>query len=193
MSNLQKHSERELADLLQRGIVSVQGEVYARYANYLTAVCMRYIDKDEDVRDVLQESFIKIFTKASGFSYMGEGSFKAWMTKIVVNEALQHLRSEKQHGLVMEDEAIVPDPEIEIIERPDLANVPIEVLMDMIRKLPPGYRMVFNLYAIEGRRHKEIAELLGIQEQTSASQLYRARRLLASWIKEYVIKKQGPK
>ena len=74
-------------------------------------------------------------------------------------------------------------------ETPPINDIPTEVLTEMIRNLPPGYRTVFNLYVIEGKRHKEIAELLGIQEQTSASQLMRARRLLALWIKEYNAKK----
>ena len=190
MSRLPNNSERELVDRLRRGDASAMGEVYACYANYLTAVCSRYIIEDEDIRDVLQESFIKIFTKADTFHYEGEGSLKAWATQVTVNEALQHLRNQKRKGMVgFEDERIEDKAEL-TDETPPINDIPTEVLMEMIRNLPPGYRTVFNLYVIEGKRHKEIAELLGIQEQTSASQLMRARRLLAMWIKEYNTHKQ---
>ena len=190
MSRLSNNSERELVDRLRRGDASAMGEVYACYANYLTAVCSRYIIEDEDIRDVLQESFIKIFTKANTFHYEGEGSLKAWATQVTVNEALQHLRNQKRKGMVGFDDERIEDKAELTDETPPINDIPTEVLMEMIRNLPPGYRTVFNLYVIEGKRHKEIAELLGIQEQTSASQLMRARRLLAMWIKEYNTHKQ---
>lgn len=190
MSRLPNNSERELVDRLRRGDASAMGEVYACYANYLTAVCSRYIIEDEDIRDVLQESFIKIFTKADTFHYEGEGSLKAWVTQVTVNEALQHLRNQKRKGMVGFDDERIEDKAELADETPPINDIPTEVLMEMIRNLPPGYRTVFNLYVIEGKRHKEIAELLGIQEQTSASQLMRARRLLAMWIKEYNTHKQ---
>lgn len=190
MSRLPNNSERELVDRLRRGDVSAMGEVYACFANYLTAVCSRYIIEDEDIRDVLQESFIKIFTKADTFHYEGEGSLKAWVTQVTVNEALQHLRNQKRKGMVGFDDERIEDKAELADETPPINDIPTEVLMEMIRNLPPGYRTVFNLYVIEGKRHKEIAELLGIQEQTSASQLMRARRLLAMWIKEYNTHKQ---
>ena len=190
MSRLPNNSERELVDRLRRGDASAMGEVYACYANYLTAVCSRYIIEDEDIRDVLQESFIKIFTKADTFHYEGEGSLKAWVTQVTVNEALQHLRNQKRKGMVGFDDERIEDKAELTDEAPPINDIPTEVLMEMIRNLPPGYRTVFNLYVIEGKRHKEIAELLGIQEQTSASQLMRARRLLAMWIKEYNTHKQ---
>jgi len=190
MSRLPNNSERELVDRLRRGDASAMGEVYACFANYLTAVCSRYIIEDEDIRDVLQESFIKIFTKADTFHYEGEGSLKAWATQVTVNEALQHLRNQKRKGMVGFDDERIEDKAELTDETPPINDIPTEVLMEMIRNLPPGYRTVFNLYVIEGKRHKEIAELLGIQEQTSASQLMRARRLLAMWIKEYNTHKQ---
>lgn len=190
MSRLPNNSERELVDRLRRGDASAMGEVYACFANYLTAVCSRYIIDDEDIRDVLQESFIKIFTKADTFHYEGEGSLKAWVTQVTVNEALQHLRNQKRKGMVGFDDERIEDKAELTDETPPINDIPTEVLMEMIRNLPPGYRTVFNLYVIEGKRHKEIAELLGIQEQTSASQLMRARRLLAMWIKEYNTHKQ---
>ena len=99
MSDLQKHSERELAEMLQRGDASVMGKLYACYANFLTAVCSRYIIDYEDTRDVLQESFIKIFTKGSSFKYREEGSLKAWLRQIVVNESLTFLKKKERNRL----------------------------------------------------------------------------------------------
>lgn len=193
MSKPPHTSERELAESLRRGDTSAMGEVYACYANYLTAVCSRYIIEDEDIRDVLQESFIKIFTKFNTFRYEGEGSLKAWVTQVTVNEALNFLRNEKRKGIVFFDEARIEDSIDLPEEEPPINELPTEVLLEMIRKLPPGYRTVFNLYVIEGKRHKEIAKILNIQEQTSASQLSRARRLLAIWIKDYINQKQEPR
>ena len=169
------------------------GEIYTRYANYLTGVCSRYIAEDEDVRDVLQESFIKIFTKISSFNFQGEGSLKAWITQVVVNESLLHLRNKKRHGMVVIDGDRVEDQLDDSPPDTDVGGIPTEVLWQMIRELPPGYRAVFNLYVIEGKRHKEIANLLGIQEETSASQLLRAKRLLAKQINEYRTLKQEPR
>lgn len=194
MSDLQKHSERKLAEMLQRGDASVVGELYVRYARHLTGVCSRYIIDCEDVKDVLQESFIKIFTKGSSFKYREEGSLKAWLRQIVVNESLVFLKKQGRQGLVVFDDKLITD----ISEDPEedvnvLPNIPTDVLYQMIRALPPGNRIVFNLYAIEGRTHKEIAKLLGIQEMTSFSQLSRAKRMLAKKIKDYVTKKQEPR
>ena len=193
MSKMHIDNERELAEQLRRGDASALGELYARYANFLTAVCSRYIIADDDIKDVLQESFIKIFTKAKSFYYAGEGSLKAWVTQVVVNESLQHLRNEKRHGLVIFDEERIEDRVEESGDPPDFGEVPTDVLLQMIRELPPGYRAVFNLYVVEGKKHKEIAALLGIQEQTSASQFFRARRMLAKKINEYVKLKQEPR
>lgn len=193
MSDLQKHSERELAEMLQRGDASVLGEVYARYARHLTSVCSRYIIDYEDVRDILQESFIKIFTKGSTFKYREEGSLKAWLRQIVVNESLTFLKKKERQSLVVFDESIIIDTSDDSEEINILPEIPTEVLYQKIRDLPPGYRIVFNLYAIEGKSHKEIAELLGIQEATSASQLSRAKKLLAKRMKEYMNKKQEPR
>ena len=194
MSDLQKHSERELAEMLQRGDASVMGELYARYARHLTSVCYRYIIDYEDVKDTLQESFIKIFTKGSSFNYKEEGSLKAWLRQIVVNESLAFLKKKGRQGLVVFDDKLMTD----VSEEPEedmsiLPKIPIDVLYQMIRALPPGNRIVFNLYAIEGRTHKEIAELLGIQETTSISQLSRAKKMLAKKIKKYVTEKQEPR
>ena len=154
--------------------------LYGRYVGYLTAVCSRYIADDDEVKDVLQDAFIKIFQSMDRFSYRGEGSLKAWMTRIVVNDALKSLRRKKPLPLSPVLSDITED------EEPDFGRVPLDILQGMIRKLPEGYRTVFNLFVFEDKSHKEIASLLGIKENSSASQLHHAKAQLARWIKDYI-------
>ena len=156
--------------------------LYDRYAGFLTAVCSRYIENKEDVKDLMQDSFIRIFSSIGSFEYRGEGSLKAWMSRIVINNTLKYIRDNIQKGMISIDEDIpdVPDEEI-----PEISEIPPSLIQEMIRRLPEGYRTVFNLFVFEGKRHKEIAMLLGIKENSSASQLHRAKALLAGWIREY--------
>ena len=156
--------------------------LYDRYAGFLTAVCSRYIENKEDVKDLMQDRFIRIFSSIGSFEYRGEGSLKAWMSRIVINNTLKYIRDNIQKGMISIDEDIpdVPDEEI-----PEISEIPPSVIQEMIRRLPEGYRTVFNLFVFEGKSHKEIAMLLGIKENSSASQLHRAKALLAGWIREY--------
>ena len=156
--------------------------LYDRYAGFLTAVCSRYIENKEDVKDLMQDSFIRIFSSIGSFEYRGEGSLKAWMSRIVINNTLKYIRDNIQKGMISIDEDIpdVPDEEI-----PEISEIPPSVIQEMIRRLPEGYRTVFNLFVFDGKSHKEIAMLLGIKENSSASQLHRAKALLAGWIREY--------
>ena len=156
-----------------------QRELYVRYAGMLTAVASRYLADTDKVKDVLQDAFIRIFERFDSFRYRGEGSLRAWMSKVVANGALQALRADGRLLPVGELPDAVPD------EDPDVDSVPMEVLQDMISRLPDGYRTVFNLFVFEQLKHKEIAALLGIKENSSASQYLRAKALLAKEIKEY--------
>ncbi|SES86974.1 RNA polymerase sigma factor [Prevotella sp. kh1p2] len=174
-------TEQRLVRQMAEGKASAMNELYDRYAGYLTGVGSRYVSADDDLKDVLQESFIKIFTRIGSFSYRGEGSLKAWMTRIVVNEALTFLRREAASGLVSTEAELPDTPD----EEPDVDNLPAEVILRLLRRLPPGYRAVFNLYVMEGRSHREIAQMLNIKPDTSASQFHKAKNLLARMIKEY--------
>lgn len=155
--------------------------VYSSYVRYLSAVCARYIPNYEDVKDVLQESFLRIFDGIGSFEYRGKGSLKGWLTKITVNEALKFIRRNDKIEFVN----ISSHQDIQPEEEPDIDSVPSSVIFRLIRELPDGYRTIFNLYVIENRSHKEIAALLGIKESTSASQLHRAKSLLATKIRQY--------
>lgn len=157
--------------------------VYSMYVRYLAAVCARYIDNDEDVRDVLQDSFLKIFSGVGSFRYLGPGSLKGWMARVTLNETLKFMRKNDRFRFVGISEQLHDRPDEE--EDPDVDALPAAVLFRLIRELPDGYRTIFNLYVIENRSHREIAELLGIKEGTSASQLHRAKSLLAAKIRQY--------
>lgn len=145
------------------------------------AICLRYVSDRESAQDVLHDGFIRIFQSFQQFHYQGVGSLKAWMSRIMVNEALGFLRKKNQQVQqeVLMDE--IPDRE----EDESTEDIPQSVLMRLIRELPDGYRTVFNLYVFEEKSHKEIGTLLGITERTSSSQFYRAKTLLLQKIKEY--------
>lgn len=159
--------------------------LYDRYIGYLTAVCSRYVVDSAAVKDILQDAFVKVFSKLDGFEYRGEGSLKAWMSRIVVNDSLKSLRGAGRLKYVDELPDTEGDGEIE-----GVPDVPVRELAEMIKSLPDGYRTVFNLFVFEKKSHREIAGLLGIKEDSSASQFFRARAMLAKKIKDYW-KKQG--
>lgn len=174
-------NEEEIIRLVQRGDTTAMKSLYGRHIRYLTAVCSRYVARDEDVKDVLQESFLRIFSSIGRFEYRGEGSLRGWMTRIVINESLKLIRREQRIETVdlKQDYAAADDPP------PETGDIPAETLHEMIRSLPAGYRTVFNLYVMEQKSHREIAALLDISENTSASQLHRAKAMLAEKIKRY--------
>lgn len=181
MSSCEKLTEQEIVSRIVKGDISAKKYLYCQYAGYLTGVCSRYITDAEDVKDILQESFLKIFSSINAFEYRGPGSLKGWMTRIVVNESLRLLKSVCRFELIP-----LSDGNEDIAEEePDIYGIPVSELHSMIRELPIGYRTVLNLFVFEGKSHKEIAGILGIKENTSASQFHRAKNLLAEKIKKY--------
>ena len=192
MNILGTDKEQRLLKLFDRGDATAMDKLYAEYADYLTGVCYRYIGNADDLKDVLQEAFIKIFTQIGTFKYRGKGSLKAWVTRIVINEALTFLRNKKRENIVDidvgatgsepsdDDTDLTSGSDRLTLLQEDDGNGSDEVpIFDLIAKLPTGYRMVFNMFVIDGMSHKEIAELLGIKPDTSASQYHRAKAMLA--------------
>ena len=173
-------NEKDLAELLRRKDPAGMRLFYDRYVGCLTALCLRYVPDRVDAKDILQDAFVNMFAAADKFQYRGEGCLKAWASRIVVNGALKSLR---QSGRLLPMKEIPDLPEEEL---PDRLEVPPEVIQQFICALPDGYRTVFNLYVFEQKSHREIAELLGIREDSSASQYFRARALLARQIKTYL-------
>ena len=148
--------------------------LYRRHAAKLYAVCLQYSGNDEEARDILQEGFIKIFENL--VHYKHEGSFEGWVRRIMVNTALEKYRS--KHLLRRVDDIDrIPEPDAEP-DNEDYAGLQAVDLMGIIRELPPKYRMVFNLFAIEGYSHREISKMMKISEGTSKSNLSRARVIL---------------
>lgn len=172
--------EQQIVEAFRRGDASAMDGLFTLFSGYLMGVGARYIADDDEVKDVLQEAFIKIFTQFHSFQYRGKGSLKAWATRIMVNECLIALRQKQKTDVVNNEE--VPDlPD----EEPDTESLDGNVLMEMIRRLPEGYRQVLNLYVIEGLSHKEIGQMLHIKPDSSASQLHHAKTMLAKMIKDY--------
>ena len=175
-------NEKEVVQSILHGDTNAMKDLYVMYIGRLTAVCSRYITDKEAVKDVLQDSFIKIFGSIGSFEYRGDGSLLAWTTRIVVNEAINKLK-EKEHFDWIRPMWELPDTPDD--EMPEIENIPQTAIMKMIQALPPGYRTIFNLYVFENKSHKEIADLLHIKESTSASQLHRAKAILRDEINRY--------
>jgi RNA polymerase sigma factor (sigma-70 family) len=155
--------------------------LYRRHASKLYAVCLQYSGNDEEARDILQEGFIKIFENLHHYKY--EGSFEGWMRRITVNTALERFRS--RHNLYrVDDIETIQEPEADP-DNQDYAGLEAADLIEIIRELPPKYRMVFNLYAIEGYSHKEISRMMNISEGTSKSNLSRSRNILQKRVGSY--------
>jgi RNA polymerase sigma factor (sigma-70 family) len=161
--------------------------LYRRYASKLYAVCLQYSGNDEEARDILQEGFIKIFENLNNYKH--EGSFDGWVRRIIVNTALEKFRN--RHSLYRVDDIdTISEPEADP-DNEDYAGLEAYDLLFIIRELPTKYRMVFNLYAIEGYSHKEIGKMLNISEGTSKSNLSRARTILQRRVGSYTgIKKK---
>jgi RNA polymerase sigma factor (sigma-70 family) len=156
-----------------------QRMLYEMLSSRMYGVCLRYAGSKEDAQDILHEGFLKIFEKIGQFE--GRGSFEGWVRKIMVNTALEKFRNQYKLIRIQDDIKEVDTSGSEDINE----NITASELLLMIRDLTPQYRMVFNLYAIEGYSHKEIAEKLNISEGTSKSNLSRARTILQEKVKHY--------
>lgn len=173
--------KKQLIDNVKKGDTRSFRELYLLYARYLSAICRRYISDEDDAKDVLQEAFVKIWSSIASFNYRGEGSLKAWMSRIVVNHSLRFLLRNKKLHFENIEKTDLPQEEVDV----ETEQIPTDVLFELIRSLPDGYRTVFNLFVVEGKNHKEIAALMGIKENTSASQLFKAKAMLAEKIRQW--------
>lgn len=177
-------TERELLQQVRDGEARARHELYSRYAAMGMAVAMRYVADGDVARDVLQDSFVKVFTRIGGFEFRGEGTLKSWVMRIVANVSLDYLRSQSRSLFTDKVPEDLPDDTSD--EEPDIGLLPPGVLQQMVKQLPPGYRAVLNLYVFEQQSHREIARRLGISESTSASQFLRAKKQLQKQIREYI-------
>src|SRR5688572_23333803 len=165
-------NEDELIKGCVRRERNAQKRLYETFSSKMYALCCRYVKDSMEAEDVLVTAFTKILDRID--QYKGEGSFEGWIRRVVVNEALTYLRRNRSMYIETELEAADREPDYQQISD----HLEAEDLLNMIQELPAGYRIVFNLYAIDGYSHKEIAEQLNISENTSKSQLSRARVFL---------------
>ena len=165
-----KHGERKAQEYL-----------YKALSSRMMAVCMRYAKDNYEAEDMLQIGFVKVFSKVSEFR--SEGSFEGWIRRIMVNTAIETYRKNMRTMKVVDIEEVYDQPQNTF----DMSQLETKDLMKLVQQLSSGYRMVFNMYVIEGYSHREIGETLGISEGASKSQLSRARTIL----KEKLIKMEG--
>lgn len=178
ISYIGEYSEEQVINGCIMGDRKMQHLLYNRFASQMFAVCIRYVRNQQTAEDVLQDGFVKVFRYIS--SFRKQGSFEGWVRRIFVNTSIEYLRKQVNlYSIVNED-----GENIDVEDTNMFSGIEVEELMSMVNALSPGYRTVFNLYAIEGYSHKEIAELLKINEGTSKSQLARARQILIDKIEQ---------
>ena len=171
-------SEQELIDGCRKGDRGFQQALYDRYCRKMMVVCLRYSKSTAEAEDILQEAFVKVFQALKDFRQ--ESKLETWITRIIVNTALNSQRKKMYlYPMVDVEKVDLPGDEVSI------STIDFMQLLEILQSLPQGCQVVFNLFAIEGYNHKEIAKLLGISEGTSKSQYARARSLMqAKLLKE---------
>jgi RNA polymerase sigma factor (sigma-70 family) len=177
--------ESDLIKGCMEGNRRMQEELYRRFSPRMYAVCLRYAGNAEEAEDILQEGFIKIFKKLD--SFRSEGSFEGWVRRIFVNTAIEHFRSKRYLLPVTEKEENTIEGKYTSV----LDDLGAKDIMALVQELSPGYRTVFNMYVVEGYTHREIADILGISEGTSKSQLSRAKVILQDMVRTFIDKQRG--
>jgi RNA polymerase sigma-70 factor (ECF subfamily) len=158
---------------------TMQKMLYDKYAAKMHGIALRYTHDQEEAKDILQDGFVKVFQNLNKFK--GTGAFEGWLRRIFVNTAIEHYRKKNNTYEIQEShEESITDHDVSALDKIATAEI-----LNMVKALPNGYRTVFNLYAIEGYTHKEIAEMLNISEGTSKSQYARAKGLLQEKIKNH--------
>ena len=177
-----KLSEEQLFTGCVKGDRKVCGTLYREWAPYMKAVCKRYVANSEIAEDIMHEAFIKVYEGVGKIQWKGDGTFKAWVVRVMINACIDYIKSENnrnQHRI--EDIFDIAETDDDIEEDISLLGIVKQKgitrddLMEILETLPESTRLVFNLYAIEQLKHKEIAELLGIAEEASRTRLKRAR------------------
>lgn len=181
---LKLEREQDIVQRVAKGDRKATRALYGDTICRMTSVCSRYVNDPDAVNDVLQESYLSIFSTIGKFQYKGEGSLLAWMTRIVVHKSVDWVKREMRRGAV---ELPVDLPETIDDDTAEHSNLSADAIHSIIRQMPAGYRAVFNMYVLDGMSHKQIASELGITENTSASQLARAKAWLKNEVKQHLI------
>lgn len=155
-------------------------ELFLNHGGRLYAICLRYLNHEDDAKDALQETFVKVYEGMDSFRYIGEKELLNWLRRICINECLTCIRERNKMKM------FEPEEDIDVVdEEVDMDDVPPEVIHELLCQLPMGYRTVLNMYVFEQMSHKEISSALGISVGTSMSQLSRAKAMLAKLINNY--------
>lgn len=170
-------SLNQLIENCKNNNTKAQGELYKLFSSKLFSICLKYSKNYAEAEDNLQDAFLIIFNKIE--QYKSKGSFEGWLKRVTINSVLQKYRNQKVFDIVNEN--IVEDVELEV----DEDDISIDYLLQIIQELPDRYRLVFNLYVLDGYSHKDIADMLEINIGTSKSNLARARQILKQTIENY--------
>jgi RNA polymerase sigma factor (sigma-70 family) len=176
LSEIETYDLNHLEELIGEcvsGKRAAQNRLYEHFAPRMFPVCLRYAQNREEAEEILQEGFIKMFTHLN--QYRHDGSFEGWLRRIIVNTALQKFRDRTRMYPVV---SLREELSETVSNNDTYAGIGYKMLLELVQKLPPAYRLVFNLYVFEGMKHREIAEALHITEGTSKSNLYDARMIL---------------
>ena len=178
---MEKNNElRNIIEGCKKGKRKYQKQLFEKYYGKMMGVCLRYARDEDEAQDMVQNGFIKVFNKLEVYNYTG--SFEGWVRRIMVNTAIDLIRKNKNNTYALEEETIIPASTEEdgiVLEEEQIElNIKAKKAVEAIGQLSAGYKMVFNLYVIEGYTHKEIAEYLGISEGTSKSNLAKAKQKL---------------
>jgi RNA polymerase sigma factor (sigma-70 family) len=180
-----KALEQKIIQGCKAGKAKYQEMLYELYYGKMMSVCLRYAQDREEARDILQEGYIKVFNGIANFK--GEGSLEGWVRRIMVNTAINHYHKNKKHHFNSSIEDDFNDPsDNALYDDKVIQAMNYEDLLKLIRALPPAYQAVFNLYVLEGYNHKEIGELLNINEGTSKSNLAKARMKLQKQLNQWL-------
>ena len=176
-------SLEKLIEKCKQGDLKSQSEVYQLFAGKLFALCLKYSKNYQEAQDNLQDGFITIFKKMHQYQF--KGSFEGWLKRIVVNTALQKYREKNVLNLISDE--VSDEISDEIPDEVDETTLSLDYLLRIIQELPNRYRLVFNMYVLDGYSHREIAEMLEISEGTSKSNLSRARQILKRKVEQNVL------
>lgn len=169
-----------------KGDAVAQKALYQTYARKMMSVCMRYAGSYEDAKDILQDGFVKVFQKMD--RYRGDGPLGGWIARTMVNTALDQIRRNKP---LQYSQDLTEAEYLHATDEKAIGRMTTDEILSLIQQLPPGYRTVFNLFAIEGYPHKEIGEMLGISENTSKSQFMKARAYLRKLLPREMVDSYG--
>jgi len=179
MSTSESHDEISLIKACSSGDNNAFKKIYDQHSPVMYSICLRYMKNEDEAKDALQEGFIKVFKNIDKFTF--SGSFEGWMKRIFVHASIEQIRKRKKHLDVNE----LNSNEIKLASKIETGAMDAEKMMTLVQKLPEGYRTVFNLFIVDGYSHREISEQLGINENTSKSQLFKARKQLKEWLKNW--------